>query len=182
MNPLVSEAAKTIRRPNPDELALLPALEADAGRRFADVGMDSVAAVPPPPLQPFVQAHQRDLLWIIGHPQPLGFILLSIVDGHTHIDEVSVRIDASGQGLGRLLIEHACTLATQKGHNRVSLTTFRDVPWNAPYYRRLGFEAVSTDAAAPELQAIARQEAAKSRHAAARIAMIRLLRAPTHEP
>jgi hypothetical protein len=24
----------------------------------------------------------------------------------------------------------------------VTLTTFRDVPWNAPFYRRLGFEVV----------------------------------------
>jgi hypothetical protein len=43
------------------------------------------------------------------------------------------------------------------------LTTFRDVPWNAPYYRRLGFE----------LAALVEREDARIPGDAPRVAMSR---------
>jgi hypothetical protein len=40
------------------------------------------------------------------------------------------------------------------------LTTFTDVPWNAPYYQRLGFRRLSDDKLTPGLRAIRAREAA----------------------
>lgn len=43
------------------------------------------------------------------------------------------------QGVGRRLIGAVAEEAKRQGAGRLTLTTFIEVPWNAPYYRRLGF-------------------------------------------
>jgi hypothetical protein len=54
----------------------------------------------------------------------------------------------------------------------VTLTTFRDVPWNAPYYERLGFQAIADNS--PGLAEIMREEASRGLDPATRVAMILL--------
>lgn len=46
------------------------------------------------------------------------------------------------QGLGRQLLDAAGAWARQQDLTMMTLTTFTDVPWNGPYYARLGFEVV----------------------------------------
>ena len=58
------------------------------------------------------------------------------------------------------LIEQAVAWAGQRGLGAVTLTTFTDVPWNAPYYERLGFRRLSGDELTPGLKAIRAREAA----------------------
>jgi hypothetical protein len=41
----------------------------------------------------------------------------------------------------------------------VTLTTFRDVPWNAPYYQRCGFRILDDGEITPQLQVVRREEA-----------------------
>ena len=43
----------------------------------------------------------------------------------------------------------------------MTLTTFRDVPWNAPFYERLGFCVLDSSELTPELDAVVREEAAR---------------------
>ena len=49
--------------------------------------------------------------------------------------------------------------ARASGLAAVTLTTFRDVPWNAPFYRRVGFEVV--DDPTPGLAAVRAAERAE---------------------
>lgn len=63
-----------------------------------------------------------------------------------------------GQGVGRRLIQHVIAWAKAEGFARLSLTTFRSVPWNGPFYASLGFVE---DDRPPALQAILRTEAEK---------------------
>lgn len=46
------------------------------------------------------------------------------------------------KGRGWELIETAADWARLQGYSLLTLTTFADVPWNAPYYARLGFEII----------------------------------------
>ncbi|CAN5517152.1 GNAT family N-acetyltransferase [soil metagenome] len=50
--------------------------------------------------------------------------------------------------------------AHEKGLDGLTLTTFRDVPWNAPYYRRLGFTDLPDTEWGPHLRAKVAREAA----------------------
>lgn len=72
-----------------------------------------------------------------------GFIQLVWVDRFLHIEELSVHPDHQKQGIGAALIAHALDLARQRDALGVTLSTFRDVSWNGPYYEKLGFEEIS---------------------------------------
>jgi GNAT superfamily N-acetyltransferase len=59
-----------------------------------------------------------------------------------HLEEVDVRPDHGRRGLGTKLVLQVCRWAASSGYACVTLTTFRDVPWNMPFYARLGFAVV----------------------------------------
>ena len=59
------------------------------------------------------------------------------------IVELSVHLDWQGKGIGRQLINAVADHAREGGLSSLTLTTFRDVPWNAPFYARLGFDYVT---------------------------------------
>ena len=62
--------------------------------------------------------------------------------------------------IGRTLIERADEWARQRNLHSLTLTTYADVPWNAPYYRRLGFRHLSPEDETPGLRMIVSRERA----------------------
>jgi len=85
----------------------------------------------------------RAALVLAAGAPAVGFICVVLVDGEAHIDQLSVLPDHGGRGTGRALLEAAIAWARASGLSGVTLTTFRDVPWNAPFYRRVGFVDVT---------------------------------------
>jgi predicted N-acetyltransferase YhbS len=77
------------------------------------------------------------------------------------------------RGIGRALIDHAAAWAVSQGLRALTLTTFADVPWNAPYYRRIGFRDLPDAAIGPGLREVVQREAAHGLYRWPRIAMIR---------
>lgn len=81
--------------------------------------------------------------------QMLGFTAVQPKDGVLYVAELSVVASRQGQGLGGMLLEKVFDVATQKARDvggavaRVSLTTYPDVPWNGPWYRKRGFQEVN---------------------------------------
>ncbi|SUI85531.1 Predicted acetyltransferase [Serratia marcescens] len=67
------------------------------------------------------------------------FIAVLAQEEDWHIAELSVAGAWQRQGVGRRLIGAVAEEAKRRGAGRLTLTTFIEVPWNAPYYRRLGF-------------------------------------------
>jgi GNAT superfamily N-acetyltransferase len=94
---------------------------------------------------------QAAVVFVSGAP-PVGFACVEIVDGLAHIWQLSVLQSKGRQGLGRALVKVVCDWAPLNRLPAVTLTTFREVPWNAPFYARLGFRVV--EAPPPGLQAI----------------------------
>jgi GNAT superfamily N-acetyltransferase len=89
-----------------------------------------------------------------------------------HIWQIAVHKDHHGHGIGRELIEAARLIAIENGYKSLTLTTFRDAPWNEPYYRRLGFETVSDPALHPRLAGILDKEARAGLPPGQRCAMV----------
>jgi GNAT superfamily N-acetyltransferase len=81
------------------------------------------------------------------------------VDGALHIEQVSVHPRAARRGVGRALLAHAADRAREEGLTALTLTTFTEVPWNAPYYARLGFRPLREADLTPGLRAIRATEA-----------------------
>jgi GNAT superfamily N-acetyltransferase len=106
---------------------------------------------------------------------PIAYILTAEIDAGVHIEQVSVDPTHAGRGIGAALIEHVCGLARADGRTAATLTTFRDIPWNAPYYARLGFDELPEDEWGPELRALVAHERDAIPGDAPRVAMIRPL-------
>ncbi len=100
-----------------------------------------------------------------------AFVLNSWVDGRAHLDQVSVDATCAG----RELITAAEQWGRERSSSAMTLTTFADVPWNGPYYRRLGWRDLPTAELGPELAAIRRHEASLGLDAWPRTAMIKQL-------
>lgn len=158
-----------------EDLVHLAGVERSAGEAFRMLGMHAIADDEPLPLAR-LELYQRDgRAWVAQTDQalPAAYLLLDVVDGHAHIEQVSVHADHARRGLGRRLIDQAEDWARRRGLPGLTLTTFRDVAWNAPYYRRLGFAAVGPAQVGPELAALRRHEAATGLDVWPRVAMRR---------
>jgi GNAT superfamily N-acetyltransferase len=93
------------------------------------------------------------LLWVVDDAgEAVAFLAARIAGDRLHIDELDVRQDRQGLGLGRRLLAHAKAEALARGLARLSLTTFRSIPWNGPYYARFGFRGWPAAEAAEDVQ------------------------------
>lgn len=69
----------------------------------------------------------------------VGFAHVLEPDGVCHLEQLSVLPLHARRGIGRSLLEAAKDGARARGHERMTLRTYADVPWNAPFYRSAGF-------------------------------------------
>lgn len=163
------------------DLVIRPATEADvpalgavqlaAGAAFRTVGLAWAAEAPLPTDERYAGYVRGGRAWVAGDGTPVAFVLVDVVDGLAHVEQVSVRPDHARRGVGRRLIDTVDDWAAARGIPAVTLCTFRDVPWNAPYYARLGFAEVTEPG--PELAALLRAEVAFGLDPATRVAMRR---------
>ncbi|MER7844676.1 GNAT family N-acetyltransferase [Kitasatospora sp. NPDC096077] len=147
-----------IRTATRDELPLLGELERAAGAPFAEIGMPEIAEDEPPAPEELARYLDHGTALVAEAPDGTvaGYLLAEPVDGALHIEQVSVHPGHARRGIGRALIEH---LAEGADAPALTLTTFADVPWNAPYYARCGFRPLADAELTPGLREIRRQEA-----------------------
>jgi GNAT superfamily N-acetyltransferase len=166
-----------IRPPRPDELAALLEIERDAGRAFSTVGLPEIAEDDPGTVAALEAYRAAGRAWVAvdANDRPIAYLVSDVVDGCAHVEQVSVAPGHARRGVGAALIEHLAEVARAEGRPALTLTTFRDVPWNAPYYERLGFESIDPAAHCPQLAALVAHEAAHIPGDAPRVAMRRAL-------
>lgn len=151
-------------------------IEQAAGALFRAVGLDWVADDDPAPdavLRSYIDG-QRALVteW---DGTPVAYLVHSVVDDAWHVGQVSVHPDHGRRGLGRELMEQLAQRGRRQGAKALTLTTFRDVEWNAPYYARCGFEVMPEHEWGPELREIRRREGAAGLDREPRVCMRRTL-------
>lgn len=155
-------AAMTLRiRPTTlNDIAALPAIERAAAGRFRDFpALAWLADGEVISAEQHLDYVERGLSWLaLANDQPVGFILAEAHPSSLFIVELSVDLDWQGKGIGRQLIACVADHARTLGLASLTLTTFRDVPWNAPFYAKLGFEYVAE--LTPELREKREEEAA----------------------
>jgi GNAT superfamily N-acetyltransferase len=173
-----------IRRARREELSRLPAIEDEAGRLF-----EGVVPLPdededdPDPVEPFARAQAAGLLWVAADAgdAPVAFAMFEELGGALHLEEIDVHPDHMRQGLGARLIDAAAAWARELGYAEITLTTFREVPWNAPYYERLGFRERPEAEWAPALRARVADEASRGLDREPRLVMSRPIGAAEEE-
>ena len=160
-------------------LAGLPDIERAAGEIFPEEDLPAKMREHVLPLAFFKTAARESRLFVateVARNIPVGFALTTRVDGCTHLYEMDVLPDHGRQGLGRGLVEAVAGRARERGDARVTLTTFRHLAWNAPFYRKLGFEMLDGDSLGPDLAACLEDEARRGLDPAKRVAMELVLR------
>lgn len=106
----------------------------------------------------------------------VGYVTCSILDGEGHVDQVSVARSAAGHRIGARLVDRVDEWCAGLGRRWLTLTTFRDVAWNAPYYSRLGFVLARDDDLGPGLAQVLQDERAAGLDVVERVAMRRRVR------
>ncbi|WP_240136110.1 GNAT family N-acetyltransferase [Streptomyces sp. MUM 178J] len=150
-----------IRPASRAELPLLQEIERAAGEPFRALGMAAVADDEPPSIDTLDRFRRAGHAWVTADSDdhPVAYLLCEEVDGASHVEQVSVHPSAARRGLGSGLLDHLAVCAAADGLSALTLTTFADVPWNAPYYARLGFRALPDDELTEGLREIRRAEA-----------------------
>lgn len=150
-----------IRPATPDDLPVLQDIERAAGAAFRDLGMAAVADDEPPALDALDRYRRAGRAWVArdAGDRPVGYLICEPVDGALHIEQVSVHPDAARRGVGRALLAYAADRAHEQNLTALTLTTFTEVPWNAPYYTRLGFHPLDEAELTPGLRTIRAHEA-----------------------
>ncbi len=149
-----------IRAARDQDIPTLRAIERDAGRVFTTLGMAEIAEDEPPSAGTLRRYVEQQQAWVhTADGRPVAYVLVDIVDGCAHIEQVSVRSAHAGRRVGAGLIEHVDAWAARGGAAALTLTTFTDVPWNGPYYERCGFRRLSDAEVTPGLRELRRAEA-----------------------
>ncbi|SNR63810.1 GNAT family N-acetyltransferase [Actinomadura mexicana] len=123
-----------VRTARGEELPGLAEIENSGDAMFREIGI----VFPPGPTVVEQMIGKGAEIVVAGDP-PVGFGAVEEVDGAVHLEQISVRGDLVGRGIGVLLLEEVKARAAAAGSPGVSLLTFRDVPWNGPWYARHGF-------------------------------------------
>ena len=150
-----SAASYEIAVARPRDLAALPAIERAAAQLLRGHAPQSVLDEVTSD-DDFRHAQAAGRLWVARVDDvPVGFALVEMLAADLpHLDEIDVLPEHGRRGLGAALIDAVCAWARASGYRALTLTTFRRVPWNAPFYARMGFEEVVVSQLRPELAAV----------------------------
>lgn len=173
MSPAPAEGTIQIRPGTREDFPVLQELERDAAVRFRD--LPDLPEIPDDvtPLAELESAMELGLLWVADVGGAVaGYAYAAPLDGNLHLEEVSVSREFGRRGIGRRLVDCVIERAGADGRPAVTLTTFRDVPWNAPFYARLGFRELAPGKSGAGLREAVEEEAHRGLPAHLRVAMI----------
>jgi GNAT superfamily N-acetyltransferase len=137
-----------IRAARGDEVGDLQKIDIASGTLFMGTGLidfgPSGVPTEPIPEDRLRKGFGDGLIWVtVDHLEEIvGFCLCSDRGDDLYLDQLSVLPAHGKQGLGGRLVRRALQEAESRNHRRVSLSTFRKVPWNGPFYRKLGFREI----------------------------------------
>jgi predicted N-acetyltransferase YhbS len=133
-----------LRRARRAELFVLQEIEDEADLRYGRVGLAMITRMQHQEIALLEAGRRKGWLWVAANTvnRPVGWALLRDVHGHAWLHQLSVLQRFGQKGIGTALVEAACADAARAGYPEIFLSTAREVPWNAPFYARRGFDGV----------------------------------------
>jgi len=166
------------RKAEPVDADFFPELEQSAGLSFrADRELAWLADADNLSAERYREIIGEGWSWIAEDAQarPTAFMAATLEAEELHIWEFNVRLEYQRRGIGRGLLQRFIAEATAAKIPAITLTTFRDVPWNAPFYGSIGFEVVAHENLDSRLAGLLDAEERKGLPAERRCAMRRKL-------
>ena len=152
-------------------------IEREAAQRFLGSPEAWIAGDPPAP-ESLLDARLEDGgLWVacLDGERPVAALRFRPLGDSLYIEQIDVLPAFSGLRLGAALLDWADDLAREAGYAALVLSTFRDIPWNAPWYGRIGFEVIGV--LPPELETLRSEHLARGLDESRRVFMRRDVRA-----
>jgi GNAT superfamily N-acetyltransferase len=134
-----------LRHARMEEAAAIQVIEQMAAQRFRTTDFAWVADAAPGAMEAIVASIAAQQLLVMeaqsgpAAGEPVAFVQFAAVDHSVYIEEVDVLPDHAGHRLAARLIDAVEPWAKAQELPILTLSTFSTIPWNAPYYRRLGF-------------------------------------------
>jgi GNAT superfamily N-acetyltransferase len=151
MEASVMDDGYAIRRAQRGELARLEEIERAAATLFVTTRYAWLAEKGESLPIPFLEKQQElGLVWVVTcDDAPVGFAVIHhSIDGQPFLEEMSIEPEHTRRRLGARLLATVC----ENAHgDYIALTTFDDVPWNAPFYASHGFRRLAEDELPPGL-------------------------------
>ncbi|WP_175959499.1 GNAT family N-acetyltransferase [Burkholderia pyrrocinia] len=150
-------ASILIRPATREDAAAMAAVEVAAAQRFREIGMTDIADGEPTDTADVLARIDggRAIVAVDAQGACVGFAFYRLLDvQRLYLEELDVAPSHAGQRIGARLIEQVTARAVQQGIAQVVLSTFRDAPWNAPYYARLGFRIIDDASLDDTLRAV----------------------------
>ena len=155
------------------DIPIIRALERASAQRFVGL-MDALAADEPTPAEVLAaRIAVGGLMVAVEDETVVGFVMFRPVEARAYVEQIDVLPTFEGHRIGAALLEVVAERAKAARLVGLSLSTFTHVPWNAPYYRRLGFVEVADTALTPGMLAIRAEHLARGLDEAARVFMVR---------
>ncbi len=149
----------TIRNAQSGDVPAFAQVEINAGELFKTIGLDDLAGdfSDPDFVTSFVQTGGA---FVAAHADGTvaGFALAFELDNAVHLQEMSVDPAHGRRGLGGQLLEAVASWARQRDVTRLTLSTFEDVLWNAPFYAKHGYKIMSPEQWTPGLHILREHE------------------------
>jgi GNAT superfamily N-acetyltransferase len=145
----------------PEHLAALPRIERTAAEIFPEGMIPDEVKDYVLTLEDFEKALAKNQLWIAVtlDNNPVGFAMVLAKDKSAMLAELDVDPEHQRKGLGRNLVQTVINWAREKGYDHLTLTTFSNVPWNAPFYEKMGFRRLQRAELSVDLIAALAKEA-----------------------
>jgi GNAT superfamily N-acetyltransferase len=149
-----------IRLAYPEEVERLPELERTAAQLFREAGFTGDWIERTHPVDELAAAQREKRLWVAAAPpgDVVGYVLAEMIGTTPHLDELAVLPTHGRRGLGRRLVSAVLDWARARNAESVTLSTFRDLAWNGPFYAKLGFRAIPPEELPVELAALVKRE------------------------
>jgi len=163
-----------IIRARPNDVKFLPAIELAAARMLAGHAPESVLNETTSE-EELLDAQRQGHLWVaLVCDLPVGFAHVKVFEPSVvHLEEIDVHPAHGRRGIGTQLVSTVCDWAKANDYRNVTLTTFRDVPWNMPFYARLGFDVIRPEELSSVLRSIVEDETRRGLDPARRVVMRR---------
>lgn len=142
-----------IRLAGNEHLSAIPAIELAASAMFAEADLPVEIRYLVSEDELLQEAQSEARLWVAlsDDRTPVGFALGAVVDGRAHLDEMDVIPNFGRQGIGTRLVHTIIDWARAANYPALTLITFRHLPWNAPFYEKIGFVSMETSEIGEEL-------------------------------
>ncbi|MDG2051919.1 MAG: GNAT family N-acetyltransferase [Myxococcota bacterium] len=167
-----------IDRPQSHELPEFARIEREAASRFSDLDLPKGLRDSALSQGDLAAAAADGHVWVARdqtEKQVVGFAVVQPLDRGMHLRELDVLSQYGQEGIGRRLLRTVIEWSRDAGFSCLTLTTFKGVPWNAPFYLSEGFRAITQNEMGPDWQALWDQEVEKGFNPARRVALIKPL-------